>query len=165
MACHAVGAVTADTTSLRTIVIHPFLQPAGRASVGRCGMAGSAIQPRCDRRRNVVGYLGLGSAILQSLCRVGAPVADVTAGCDDQRMLHGSRRKSGDRRAIVFRVASVARDRSSRNMSNGESLCPRAVVAGLTVPRWYCRVINRPGRTQESGVIAGVGSGVASVAR
>lgn len=94
MAIHTVH--PARPASLCTVVIHPFLQPAGSTGVGRRSMAGGAIQPRCDRRRNVVGYLGLCATILQSLRRVRAVMAYIAAYSGNLRVLHGSRQECGD---------------------------------------------------------------------
>lgn len=73
-------------------------------------MARGAVQSRGDCCRNVVGYLGLGTAILQPLRRVGTAMANIATGRSNQRVLHGSRREGRDCRPVVHGVTSIARN-------------------------------------------------------
>jgi len=119
MASDTVSAVATHPSALRTVMVHLFSHPVGKAAIGSGGMAGIAVQPASNRCWNVVADLAVGAE--GALRRVSAVVARIAAGrCDSRmrrRVVHDGPRKSLGP-SIGMAVAAVARGstRGKRDM-------------------------------------------------
>lgn len=92
-------------------------------------------------------------------------MASIATRARDQRVVHGSRRKGGYGRAVIFLVASITRKRSYRNVSIRLPFSGCAIVARRTSACRYCRVVHCTCDSEERRVIVRVSLGVTRVAR
>lgn len=170
MASHAIHTVASDRPALRAVMIHLLGQPVGEGRISSCGMAGIAVQPGRDRRRNMVADLAHRAAVLGTLCRVRAVVACIAARRRDNRVAHGGVRKRDYGRAVIdgMAAAAIAGQGSDRNMPGRLAFCPNTVVTASRPTPAGCRGTHGgvvgSGRAQEGGVVGGIGLGVTLIA-
>lgn len=92
-------------------------------------------------------------------------MAGIAACAGHQQVIDRARRKSGDRSAIVFFMATIARQRAGWDVPGRQAFGRCPVMARGACASRNGAVIDRTRCAEECGVVAGVACGVARIAR